>query len=195
MQRLWTASLLGAVLTLLSPIAAHAATFTFSTPLSGEQQVPPNSSSASGLATSILDGEPTAWTFRYDLSFSGLSGPLALAHIHVAPLGQAGPVVHDLDSPPIGSTSGRIAGDWTSAEVVAAGVDPSKVFNRFLAGQYYFNIHSNAPGTTFLTGGEIRGQIEDPMTRSVPEPSSMLAVLALGAFSAGSVLKRAKVAG
>ncbi|MBM0741237.1 PEP-CTERM sorting domain-containing protein [Phormidium sp. CLA17] len=189
MNQFWTVALISTVFTSLFQVAANAATFSFSNPLSGSQQVPPNASPATGFATSILNGEPTSWTFNYDLSFSGLSGPLALAHIHLAPAGQAGPVVHDLDAPPLGSTSGKIVGDWTSTEVVAAGIDPVAVFNRFLDGQYYFNVHSNTPGTNFRAAGEIRGQIEDPVDASaVPEPSTMLGLLATGAV--GSMLKR-----
>lgn len=191
MNRFWTVALLSTVFTSLFQVAANASTFSFANPLSGSQQVPPNASPATGFATSTLDGDPTSWTFNYDLTFSGLSGPLALAHIHLGPAGQAGPVVHDLDAPPLGSTSGQIVGDWTSAEVVALGIDPSVVFNRFLGGQYYFNVHSNTPGTNFRAAGEIRGQIQDPVAASVPEPSAVLSLLALGALSGRSVLRRA----
>lgn len=176
--------------TSLFQVAANAATFSFSNPLSGSQQTPPNASPATGFATSTLNGEPDSWIFNYDLTFSDLSGPLALAHIHLAPVGQAGPVVHDLDAPPLGSTSGQIVGDWTSAEVVALGVDPSVVFNRFLDGQYYFNVHSDTPGTNFRAAGEIRGQIQDPIAASVPEPSAVLSLLALSTLGGRSVLRR-----
>jgi CHRD domain len=193
MNRLWTAALLSTLCTSLFQVAANAATFSFSNPLSGSQQTPPNASPATGFATSVLAGEPDRWSFSYNLTFSGLSGPLALAHIHLAPVGQAGPVVHDLDAPPLGDTSGQIVGDWTSTEVVALGVDPSVVFSRFLDGQYYFNVHSDTPGTNFRAAGEIRGQIQDPIVaESVPEPSAVLSLLALSAFGARSVLKRAE---
>lgn len=190
MNRFWTAALLSTLFTSLFPAAANAVTFSFSNPLNGSQQTPPNASSATGFATSILDGEPNHWTFNYDLTFSNLSGPLALAHIHLAPVGQAGPVVHSLDALPLGNTSGQIVGDWTSTEVLALGVDPSVVFNRFLDGQYYFNVHSNTPGTNFQAAGEIRGQIQDPIATSVPEPSAVLSLLALSTFGGRSVLRR-----
>jgi len=191
MNRFWTVALLSTVFTSLSQVVANAATFSFSNPLSGSQQAPPNVSTATGLATSILSGELDNWTFNYDIAFSDLSGPLALGHIHLAPAGQAGPVVQNLDSLPLGSTSGQIVGDWTSSEVVALGVDPATVFNRLLDGQYYFNLHSNTPGTNFQAAGEIRGQIQGPVAvnaAGVPEPTTMLGVLAAGAV--GTALRK-----
>lgn len=189
MNRFWTAALLSSLFASLFQGTANAATYSFSNSLSGLQEVPPNVSSATGFATSILDGEPDSWTFNYDVSFSDLSGPQALAHIHFAPAGQAGPVVHNLDGPPLGNTSGQIVGDWTAAEVIDLGLDPSTVFNQLLAGQYYFNVHSDTPGTNFLAAGEIRGQIQDPVAASVPEPSAVLGLLALGVMGTMSVSK------
>jgi len=175
MSQFWSAALLGSALVATTPVIASAATFSFSGSIDGSQQVPPNGSPASGFYTATLDGEPDAWSFTYEVSFTGLTDGLALAHIHLGDRGATGPVVHDLDNTaPLvaaGAKGGTISGDWLSTEV-APGVSPADVYNRFLAGGYYFNIHSAGP---FLQAGEIRGQIE---ATAVPEPMTLLGVLA-----------------
>jgi hypothetical protein len=87
------------------------------------------------------------------------------AHIHNAPAGANGPVVHFLDnvSSWVGTTSGTITGDWRWDDATNPLTDLRA--SDLLAGNMYFNIH-----TDLNRGGEIRGQI-------VPEPTS-LAVLA-----------------
>lgn len=185
MKPLWAAPLLSVVLASLTPVAANASTF-FSGPLSGTQEVPPNTSPATGSFQATLDGDPTNWTFNYEVTFSGLTGVLRDGHIHFGNFGASGPVVHHLDGLPTGTTSGTITGDWTSAEVSAT-TSPTAVFNQFLSGQYYFNLHS----TTF-PGGEIRGQIVQANT-SVPEPATLMG-LAVASSAALFLRRREQVA-
>ncbi|MBD2258433.1 CHRD domain-containing protein [Pseudanabaena sp. FACHB-2040] len=189
------AALVAGATAVLLPMTAEAASFAYTTQLRGSNEVPPNASPATGMATGSLLGDPDNWEFTYSLDFADLSAELILAHIHVAamPMGlpptqQTGPVVHDLDSPPLGATSGSIVGNWTSDEVVAAGVDPTVVYERFLAGQYYFNLHSNTP--EFAAPGEIRGQIEFDDAAAVPEPAAVLGLLAVGAVGFGATRKK-----
>jgi hypothetical protein len=181
---------LAAAIAVLAPVAAQAATFSYTTNLSGLNEVPANASTATGLVTGSLIGDPDNWEFTYDVDFSGLAAELILAHIHLAlapegvpPTQQTGPVVHDLDNAPVnvGLTSGSFSGNWTAAEVVAAGVDPTAVYERFLGGQYYFNLHSNTP--EFAAPGEIRGQIEfGNDAAAVPEPATGFALLTAAAL-------------
>ncbi len=200
MNQFWAVGLLSTAAVVMPLGVAQAATLSYTTTLSGSNEVPANNSTAIGSATGFLEGGPTDWIFTYDVTFMGLAGPLQLAHIHVAnmpdglsPRQQTGPVVHDLDNPPLGETSGSFMGDWTSAEVAAASVDPAMVYERFLAGEYYFNLHSNTP--EFLMPGEIRGQIEFDDVESVPEPASILGLLALGAGGAAAHFRKLKMAG
>jgi CHRD domain len=170
MKRLWAVAGLSAALTALAPMTAEAATFSFTGPLSGLQEVPPVSSNATGSFEAILNGDPDNWTFNYKVIFADLAGELILAHIHRENRGVNGPVVHNLDNAPVnqGVTSGTIMGDWTSTEL-PAGVAAADVFNRFLANGYYFNLHS-----TVFRGGELRGQIENPVPVGTPEPASLM---------------------
>ncbi|MEX0271879.1 CHRD domain-containing protein [Leptolyngbyaceae cyanobacterium UHCC 1019] len=177
--------------TVLSPVAVEAATFNYSVPLEAKQEVAPNfsDSSATASATGALVGDPMNWVFSYVVNYSSLEGFLADGHIHLGDRGTNGPVVHILDNLPsfLGTQSGTIVGDWTSADVVAAGrTTPQNVFSSFLDGGYYFNLHS-----TLFPGGEVRGQIEPFVEASaVPEPTTMTGVLIAGAV--GAAVRRKK---
>jgi len=98
-------------------------------------------------------------------TFSGLSAPATLAHIHgPAPIGTAAGVLYNLGVPGIvtlGSTAGTISG---SVDLVAGtgGFTIAQQLSQLNGGLWYVNIHD----TTF-PGGEIRGQI-----LPVPEPAT-----------------------
>lgn len=176
MKSLWAVPILGLAFASLTSVAANAATFTFTGSLSGMQEVPPKDTPAIGSYQATLDGDPDNWTFSYEVKFSDLSGPLTLAHIHEAPRGVNGPVVHDLDNPPLGKTEGTIFGNWLSTEAK----NPAETFEELLAGNYYFNLHSSV-----IPSGELRGQIErdSESSTSVPEPTSAIALTLVGGVS------------
>ena len=109
--------------------------------LSGANEVPPNASTATGLACFTLEDDGVYFYLNYELSFSGLSGPQTGAHIH----GPAAPGVNagilfpfPLGSPVFGTFGPLLATQLTQ-------------LNSQL---WYVNVHS-----TILPGGEIRGQI------------------------------------
>src|SRR6266404_3102455 len=70
--------LMGALM--LQAPAAHAIPMTFVANLTQANEVPPTGSPATGLATVILD--PTAQTIQINATFSGLTTPDTMAHIH-----------------------------------------------------------------------------------------------------------------
>jgi hypothetical protein len=78
----------------------------------------------------------------YELSVSGIA-PATMAHIHEAPVGEAGPVRVDLRKPSDGSSSGCVEVGRTLAKEILQ--DPS---------DYYVNVH-NAE----FPGGALRGQL------------------------------------
>jgi hypothetical protein len=107
--------------------------------LSGNQEIPPVSTSASG--TGII-------TVAADRSVSGhvtVSGvSVTMAHVHEAPPDKNGPIVF-----PLIKTSENV---WS----VPAGVKLTDTqYQSYKAGNLYFNIHSAT-----YRGGEIRGQIK-----------------------------------
>jgi hypothetical protein len=164
-------------LMLLVP-AAYAIPVTFVGHLTGANEVPPVPSSATGLATLLLDA--AAQTLQINATFSGLTSNTNAAHIHCcAPLGTNAGVattVPAFPGFPLGGTSGSftsavfdlaqptiynpafvtLQGGLTQAEAaLIAGI---------LNGTTYLNIH-----TVNFPGGEIRGQLE-----AVPEPAALL---------------------
>lgn len=182
MSRFWTVAVLSTALALLPQVATNAAAISFTSTLNGAQENPPVNTPATGAGTGNLNGEPGSFVFNYEVSYSGLRGGLVapLAHIHSGIRGVNGPIIHDLDNARsfIGTTEGTIKGDWRFDDPTSPLIDGFA--QELLNGNLYFNIHSE-----FSPSGEIRGQIEE-----VPEPSSALGVLTLGALGAFQLKKQ-----
>ena len=108
-------------------------------PLSAKNEVPPNASTAVGMARVELNGMTLKWTVTY----SGTTGPVTAGHFHgpAAAGANAGVVL-----PFSGSMASPIEG---SATLTQAQVDQLK------AGTWYVNLHTIAN-----PGGEIRGQVK-----------------------------------
>ncbi len=112
---------------------------TMTVPMSAANEVPPNSSGATGTAKVDLDGNVLKWTVTY----SGTTGPVTAGHFHgpAMPGANAGVVV-----PFPGPISSPITG---TATLTAAQVADLK------AGLWYVNLHTAAH-----PGGELRGQVK-----------------------------------
>jgi len=112
---------------------------TMEVPLRASNQVPPNASSAVGMARVDLSGMTLKWTITY----SGMTGPVTAGHFH-------GPAAAGANAgvalPFTGSLASPIEG---SATLTQAQVDQVK------AGLWYVNLHTAAN-----PGGEIRGQVK-----------------------------------
>jgi hypothetical protein len=107
--------------------------------LSGAEETPPVTTSATGAGTISIDKDNAV---TGSVKTTGIDG--TAAHIHLAPAGKSGPPIITL-------TKGE-AGEW----VVPAGskLTPEQL-ESFKAGDLYVNVHSaaNKPG-------EIRGQLK-----------------------------------
>jgi hypothetical protein len=118
-------------------------TLASTTTLSGANEVPPVATDASGTATATMDG----FDLFVEGSFAGLTGVFTVGHIHAAPAGTNGavvfPLVLEVDTEQRGGTY-TVEAEMTEAQRA-----------RFLAGDFYVNIHS-----TIAPGGEIRGQFD-----------------------------------
>lgn len=107
--------------------------------LNGAQEVPPNNSTATGTATLLLSPDET--TARLSLSFSSLSSPETVAHIHGpgAP-GVIAPVLFPLPQ-----------SDFSDVSLPLSVTDVQNLKNGLL----YLDVHSS-----MFVGGEIRGQFQ-----------------------------------
>lgn len=106
--------------------------------LSGDQEIPPVTTSASGTATFAVAPDGSA---SGRVTVSGVK--VTVAHIHEAPAGKNGPIVI-----PLVKTSET---EWT----VPPGVKLTEAqLASYRAGNLYYNMHSEA-----WRAGEIRGQI------------------------------------
>jgi hypothetical protein len=127
-------------LLLIAGSPALAETVTYTAPLAGASEVPPNDSKGTGMVEATYDTATMklAWTITY----SGLSGDVTAAHFHgpAKPDANAGPVV-----PISGALASPIKGEATLTAAQAADL---------AAGLWYFNVH-----TAKHPPGEIRGQL------------------------------------
>jgi CHRD domain-containing protein len=117
----------------------RADTISLKADLKGTNEVPPNSSPATGVAEAKLDTETRQ--LSYTITFSGLTGPALGAHFH-------GPVEAGKNAGivlPFKTVQSPIEGTATLTENQAADL---------LAGKWYANIHTAAN-----PGGELRGQM------------------------------------
>jgi hypothetical protein len=115
--------------------------------MDGRQEVPANTSPATGSGTLILNAGDT---LSYNIPYSGLVAPYTASHIH----GPAGPGTNapvlipltNVQNPPGSTTSGTLTGTTPALTAAQMGY----LNNNFL----YVNIHSQT-----FPGGEIRGQV------------------------------------
>jgi hypothetical protein len=166
MQRTVPVVLLAAVVALLAAPAVFAQPANFVTHLSGDQEVPPRNTSATGQAVFQLNES----NLDFMLMVANIQNVVA-SHIHLGPQGSNGPVVAFLYGavpPGGGRVQGVIGrGTITSADLVGplAGQSLSVLVEALRTGGAYVNVHTNdgiAPtdtGAGDFPGGEIRGQI------------------------------------
>jgi hypothetical protein len=144
---------------LIAPVL-RADTEVFSASLLGDNEVPPNNTD--GKAEFRME---IGTTITFSLTFSGLSTPLLVSHLHFAPTKVGGGVMIFLcgggNQPmcPAGP-SGTITGTITAANVtgpVPQGInagDLTAALEAVRDGNSYANMH-----TTKFPAGEIRGQV------------------------------------
>jgi len=118
---------------------AQAATEIFHATLSGAAEVPPVTSSGTGTATVNFD--PATKEVTYSVTYSGLSGPAAAAHIHCGAAAGANAGV----AVPFKSADSPATGSATLTDAQIADLE---------AGKCYVNVHTAAN-----KGGELRGQL------------------------------------
>ena len=156
-----------AVTALVISSVAYAAPQDFTARLSGEHEVPPRATDATGTATFQLSEDGTA--LSYTVSVANIENVFA-AHIHCGAKRTNGPVGVTLFMGPVGG--GPIDGTLAKGTITAPDpgnlcgwADLAAVVAAMNTGNTYVNVHTNdgvAPTNTGpgdFPGGEIRGQI------------------------------------
>ena len=133
---LWAS--IGAMVVLLAGCAGMSSSGGTNVALSGSQEIPPVTTGATGTGTFTVGADRS---ISGGVMTNGVNG--TAAHIHLAAMGQNGPVIV-----PLTKTSDGV---WS----VPAGVKLTDAqYEAFKAGNLYVNVHSDAN-----KGGEIRGQL------------------------------------
>src|SRR5262245_40336983 len=139
----------------------HGKSSTFGARLSGYNETP--SLNSTGRATFTLTIQNDTMTFKLD--YADLSGPPAVAHVHIGQVGVAGAVSFFLcggsTKPPCpASPSGSVSGTVAAADIIGPttqGFNPGDIASVIAAIQHgvaYANMH-----TAKFPAGEIRGQL------------------------------------
>ena len=122
-----------------TPLAARAEVIDFKATLSASTEVPPKNSTGTGDALASLD--TATKKLSYTVTYSGLTGPATMGHIHgPAAVGANAGVVVPFASPVTPIIGSVVLTDAQMADL--------------MAGKYYVNIHTAAN-----PAGEIRGQL------------------------------------
>lgn len=125
-----------AVVSAAKPPSTH---IRYTASLAGTDEAPSNTTVGKGKVEAVLD--TTTGVLTYKATYAGLTGPATMAHFH-------GPAAAGGSAPPIfGTTSvaGPVKGTQTLTSDQVASLE---------AGQWYFNVHTQAHPS-----GEIRGQL------------------------------------
>ncbi|TWU58392.1 CHRD domain-containing protein [Rubripirellula reticaptiva] len=149
----------GSVTIVDSTISGNSAAVSSSVSLTGAQENPPVTTSATGDATFIYD--PAGNTFSIDLFVTGVEvendedevPQVTGAHLHVGDAGVNGGVIVNLNASNFVTEAGGIRLRLTDADF------PTENIDDLAAGGIYINVHS-----TDNPSGEVRGQLVFPMT-------------------------------
>jgi hypothetical protein len=129
----------------------------FTAALSGSNEVPPVTTSATGVANFQIFPVGHQEVLIYQLYLKNISGVTG-AHIHNGKQGENGPVVADLyGNPTTGKINGLLtAGTLTESKLTGplTGKTIDILVNMIRSGDAYVNVH-----TTQNQNGELRGQI------------------------------------
>ncbi len=160
MNRLALRFALMAVLLSMLALPSSAALWYLQATLTGSQEVPPVTTTASGFLFGSYDD--VSKTINLAITINGLSqSDITGSHIHRAPAGQNGPIIFN-----IGPGSSYAVLGSQLINVISGAPFPAAEEANLLSGNTYINVHTFAH-----PGGEIRGQIT--ALPVVPEPATM----------------------
>jgi hypothetical protein len=137
----------------------------FTATLMGANEVPPVTTPATGTATLTVNGQQ----IEYTVNVSNITNPV-LSHIHIAPVGENGPVRLNLCGtgaplPPCTGGTGVLAAGTNGTMVGTPAITFDSLVSAMRSGGAYVNVHTSSEGCTVgdpgcNPGGEIRGQVQ-----------------------------------
>ena len=148
--------------------------------LDGAQEVPPLLTGAKGVGLVTL----TPQGVRFNVTVSGLTGPIVAAHFHNGPRFQDGPIVRTITADFVGNAA---SGIWTATDPEP--LTPGLI-DALKAGNLYLNVHTAAN-----PGGEVRGQIVPPILFAAVLPSSRSVQIGTPATAFGTIINAGAAAG
>lgn len=132
----------------------------FAAILSGSNEVPPVTTTGSGIVIFQLSAVGHQLIINYQLKLFNMSGVTG-AHIHNGKLGENGPAVASLFNPSMSGPTGAVKGQLSAATLTSsnltgplAGKQIFDLVNIIRSGGAYVNV-----STTQNQNGEVRGQI------------------------------------
>lgn len=202
----WAAhlGLLAAAAAVAVPMIVSAQATPWRAALTGANEVPATTSTATGTFTATLD--EAAGTLTWSLSVPSITSATA-AHIHTGAAGTSGGIVVNLFAAPASGpvNSINVSGTARAADVIGslAGNFPGLV-DAIKGGTAYVNVH-----TTANPGGEIRAQISQgaaptasgttpsgvPFTGQVPARGSIALLVTAAPTSPGALVASLRVGG
>jgi hypothetical protein len=124
--------------------------------LTGGEETPGIATGAHGDATVVIDR--AAQTVKYEVNIYNLPSGITGSHIHVSPIGVAGPIILNFTVPTAVSGDFQLSGTLTAGDVVQRQANGILTFDDAIfsiaSGVAYVNVH-----TQINPGGEIRGQL------------------------------------
>jgi hypothetical protein len=150
------------LLALIPGFVSGAGDQVFTGTLAGSAQVPPVTTNGKGTVSVVINSAGTQ--VSYAVSYSGLSGPLTAAHIHVGAAGTNGPVALPLAIGP-----SPMFGTLTAANFMTSASAPTfaSVLTAIRTGKAYVNLH-----TALHPDGEIRAQLKSTAAAATPKPTT-----------------------
>ena len=135
----------------------------FEANLTGGEEVPPVTTPATGTATLTIDGTQIV----YRVEVVSLENAV-VSHIHVAPVGELGPVRLNLcgtpDTPACSTTGSGVLVEGSNG-TTQGGITFDSLLSAIRAGNAYVNVHTDDgqgqqnTGAGDMASGEIRGQV------------------------------------
>jgi hypothetical protein len=127
--------------------------------MTGFEEVPGAATRAKGVFGAQVSSDGN--TVYYTITLTDSSSQLVAAHLHLAPRGEAGPVVVPLCATPAKpcQTEGVVSsGSFTSGDFIGPFANDvlSRLISEAMNGMVYVNVHS-----TKYAAGEARGQLAD----------------------------------